>query len=62
MRWKRIFSTKDCLSNLFKILRKSFPQFHQKLLVLQIQERLSIVIYILQPIKMEKEAQVGVGV
>jgi regulator of nonsense transcripts 1 len=62
MRWKRIFSTEDRLSNLFEILGKSFPQFHRKLLVLQIQERLSVAIYIPQPIEMEKEAQVGVGV
>ncbi|KAH1747972.1 hypothetical protein KXV52_004173 [Aspergillus fumigatus] len=62
MRWKRIFSTADRLANLFEIFGKSFPQFHRKLLVLQIQERLSVAIYIPQPVEMEKEAQVGVGV
>jgi regulator of nonsense transcripts 1 len=62
MRWKRIFSTEDRLANLFEILGKSFPQFHRKLLVLQIQERLSVAIYIPQPIETEQEAEVGVGV
>ncbi|KAL2827983.1 RNA dependent RNA polymerase-domain-containing protein [Aspergillus cavernicola] len=59
MRWKRIFSVEDRLANLVEVLEKSFSQFHRKFLVLQVNPRFSIAIYIPQPIAIEDEALVG---
>ncbi|KAL5335064.1 hypothetical protein BJX70DRAFT_401951 [Aspergillus crustosus] len=59
MRWKRIFSVGDRLANLFEVIEKSFAEFHKKLLVLHIHERLSVAIYILQPVVIDEEALIG---
>ncbi|KAL4947610.1 RNA dependent RNA polymerase-domain-containing protein [Aspergillus filifer] len=55
MRWKRIFGTEDRLGNLFETFENVFPQFHQKLLVLQIHERFSIAIYIPQRMAIDED-------
>jgi regulator of nonsense transcripts 1 len=62
MRWKRKFSTDDRLANLFEVIAKSFSEFHRKLLVLKVHERLIVAIYIQQQIAPEEEILVGQGV
>jgi hypothetical protein len=59
MRWKRIFSLKNRLANLFEVIEKSFSRFHRKLLVLRISDRFSIAIYSSRVIEFEEEAAVG---
>ncbi|KAL4932417.1 RNA dependent RNA polymerase-domain-containing protein [Aspergillus undulatus] len=62
MRWKRIFGVENRLGNLFEVLEKTFPQFARKLLVLRINERFSIAIYIPQRMAIHEEALVGTRV
>jgi RNA dependent RNA polymerase len=51
MRWKNVFrSDEDRLGNLFETMGRCFELFERKLLVLRINERLSVVIYIPQKI------------
>lgn len=59
IRWKCIFSANDRMANLFEVFERSFSQFHRKLLVLKIHNRLTVAIYIPQQIYPEEEAPVG---
>ncbi|GMF97249.1 unnamed protein product [Aspergillus oryzae] len=59
IRWKKIFSVENRLANLFEVLEKSLSHFHRKLLVLRLDNRFSIALYIPRLIGIDEEAPVG---
>jgi RNA dependent RNA polymerase len=60
MRWKNVFRSDQVrLGNLFETMGRCFELFERKLLVLRINERLSIVIYIPQKIHKEDDFLIG---
>ncbi|KAE8384737.1 RNA dependent RNA polymerase-domain-containing protein [Aspergillus alliaceus] len=59
LRWKCIFSDQSRLSNLMEVLEQSFHQFHRKLLVLRINERFSVAIYVSNRIAVGEDILVG---
>ncbi|RPA82103.1 RdRP-domain-containing protein [Ascobolus immersus RN42] len=59
MRWKRVFSSEvNHMRLLFDQINRTFPLFHRKLLVLRVDERLTVAIYIQQQIEPSTEGQV----
>jgi RNA dependent RNA polymerase len=60
MRWKNVFRSDQVrLGNLFETMGRCFELFERKLLVLRINERLSIVIYVPQKIHKEDDFLIG---
>lgn len=59
LRWKRVFdSTTDRLGTFLDSLSRTMELFHKKLIVIQIDERLSLAIYVTKRIERHAECQV----
>ncbi|KAF4628609.1 hypothetical protein G7Y89_g9545 [Cudoniella acicularis] len=59
LKWKRIYdSTQDRLATFLDTVTKALELFHRKLIVVRVDERLTLAIYVPQRIEKGKEAQV----